>query len=126
MVKAKVSYFTIPARGEAVRIALHASPDMDWENVIVKSSEWAELKPKTPMQGLPVLELDGKQYCQSLALYKWAGKQGSGLYPKDSLEQLRVDEILHTVDDIYTKMPKSDAELRKAYCSAGGYGYKAG
>ena len=55
-----------------------------------------------PFQQMPVLEVDGKQYAQSVALARYLGKQ-FGLSGKDDLENLQIDMVV----DLYTDFHNS-------------------
>jgi len=106
----------IPAgRGEAVRIALHAA-GIETTSKFLIYSEYQELKANTNdhawKNGLPILSVAGKDFTQSLAALRYAGKK-SNLYPTDHLEALAVDEILDIVQDILTKAPQDPDEAAK-------------
>lgn len=47
---------------------------------------------------MPLLEIDGKEYHQSLAIARYLGKQ-FGLAGKDALEDLEIDAIADTFND---------------------------
>ena len=118
----------VPAgRGEAVRIALHAAGIQHTDKFLVYS-EYQELKAKTNdyvwKNGLPILAIDGKEFTQSLAALRYAGKK-SGLYPKDDIAALAVDEILDITQDILTRAPQDPDETAKLqkraeFAAAGG------
>lgn len=52
------------------------------------------------MGSVPVLDVDGKRFCESNSLTRYAGKLAN-LYPHDVLDALRVDEILDMVEDAF-------------------------
>lgn len=59
--------------------------------------------PETPFGVMPVLEIDGKELHQSLALGRYLGKQ-FGLGGKNALEDLEIDAIVDTLNDFrYSK-----------------------
>jgi glutathione S-transferase len=88
----KLTYFQLPHRGEFVRVIL-AAGGIEYQDDRRDFSGWAELKETLPLGSLPVLYLDDKLFASELsAITKFAGRLG-GLYPKDLVEQLRVDEM---------------------------------
>jgi glutathione S-transferase len=84
-----------------------------------RSCPWAVGLPSIPHIGTSrlaltrlALLLPGKDFTQSLAALRYAGKKGN-LYPKDDLEALAVDEVLDIVQDILTKAPQDPDETAK-------------
>lgn len=92
----RLSYFNFPFwRAETSRLALHIG-GVEFEDVRVGREEFIEKKAAGvfPYGQLPILEVDGKMFAQSVAIAKFCGKL-SGLYPKDDdLAALQVDEFL--------------------------------
>lgn len=114
-------YFGAKGRGEAIRVMLHAA-GVEWKDNRFEVSEWAEIKPTTPLGAVPILKIDGNTYCQSLAMLRYAGKL-AGFYPEDPLEALKVDQALDSLSEMTSKLPRSKAakdeeefkKLRKEY-----------
>ncbi|CAN0262349.1 unnamed protein product, partial [Pylaiella littoralis] len=98
-----LNYFGIPGRAEATRIAL-AYAGKEFDDNIMGFPEYG--KSKWAGKGLPVLEMDGKEYTQSMALLRYAGKLG-GLYPEDPLTALKVDEIVSIAEDVMAQLFKT-------------------
>ena len=76
------------------------------------------MKPKTPFGSVPVLEFEGKQYAQSNAILRYAGKLG-GLYPSEPLAALEVDMQLEAIEEMIqtirpTMLIKDEDEKMKA------------
>ncbi|KAK1939309.1 Glutathione S-transferase [Phytophthora citrophthora] len=75
----------------------------------------ATLKPTLPFGQLPVLELDGVVYAQSMAITRYAAKL-AGLYPSDALNALKADMFSCAVGEIegpfidFTYMTQDEAE----------------
>eukprot|EP00756_Hemistasia_phaeocysticola_P062251 Hpha_TRINITY_DN5683_c0_g1::TRINITY_DN5683_c0_g1_i1::g.50688::m.50688/K04097/HPGDS; prostaglandin-H2 D-isomerase / glutathione transferase len=100
MPKVALTYFNIQGVAEKVRLALKVS-GVEFEDVRVKMDEWQAMKPKTKYGQLPLLEIDGKEYAQSGAMLRWAGKLGDGsLYPSDAESVLRIEEVMGLADDM--------------------------
>lgn len=66
--------------------------------------EWPEIKQSTPLGAVPVLEIDGVSYCQSVALARYAAKL-AGFYPEDPLEALAVDEAMDCMNEVVALFP---------------------
>ena len=116
----RLSYFNFPFwRAETSRLALHIG-GIEFEDVRVGREEFIEKKAAGvfPYGQLPVLEVDGKIFAQSVAIAKFCGKL-SGLYPKtDDLAALRVDEFLDAAPQMTSlvnpSMREKDPEKRAA------------
>jgi len=104
------------ARGHAVRIALHASK-LPWKDTSVTFEEYGAAKKEGKFAtGLPLLKLpSGKELVQSMAIARFAGKQGdSGLYPDDPFKAAVVDAICDACQDFMGQMPGgADLEEKK-------------
>eukprot|EP00186_Timspurckia_oligopyrenoides_P002050 CAMPEP_0182441062 /NCGR_PEP_ID=MMETSP1172-20130603/6_1 /TAXON_ID=708627 /ORGANISM="Timspurckia oligopyrenoides, Strain CCMP3278" /LENGTH=146 /DNA_ID=CAMNT_0024635203 /DNA_START=42 /DNA_END=479 /DNA_ORIENTATION=- len=104
----KLIYFPIKGRAEAIRYVLEFG-DIEYDDYRMPSGLWPELKPKTPFGSVPVLEIDGVQYAQSMAILRYAGKI-TGLYPKENdIEALYVDQFLAGFDDISSAIAATNA-----------------
>ncbi len=81
-------------------------------------AEWAAVKASgvAPLGQLPILEVEGVVYTQSVAQSAYAAKL-AGLYPTAPLAALQADEVVQIVDEVWNKLggtPK-DAAARVAY-----------
>lgn len=94
----KLSYFDMAGRAETTRLAL-AYGNIAYEDKRVAFPDWPALKPTTPLGQLPVMEVDGKVFAQSIAIARYAAKL-SGAYPTDALQALAVDMVVDTVNDL--------------------------
>ncbi len=113
----KLSYFDFHGgRGEAARIALSIG-GVPFEDDRIPRARWPGLKPTTPLQQLPVLEVDGKRLTQSNAINRYVGKL-SGLYPEDPWQAALADEACDVVESFFAVLGRSygmkDAELQRA------------
>lgn len=113
------SYFGVHGRAFVSRVAFHkAKMDVVDEKVnfkeLVKRRTAPDGLDKVPLGQLPTLVLpNGKLYCQSMAIARYAGKK-AGLYPSDPEQALAVDEILETIQELNDKLPQhADKDTRK-------------
>lgn len=100
--KYKLTYFNFHGRAEAARM-LFALAGVEYEDHRIEwtSDEWKELKPKTPFGGLPLLEVDGRVFSQSVAIARYLANQ-FGLAGKTELDKLQVDMIADCIVDLAT------------------------
>ena len=126
----KLTYFGIPGRGEASRLALTIGGVKFTDDRIAFSS-WKDIKPTTPWGSVPILTLtDGTVIAQQRAILRLIGKE-TGTYPADSLAAAKVDEIMDAVEEIGSQTTKIGQGLekeakeaaRKAACDKGGVLY---
>lgn len=93
----KLEYFATTGIGELIRFLLSYA-DQDFEDVRYDLSSWPKIKPGTPYGVLPVLEIDGKSYHQSLAIGRYLAKEYN-LAGKNNLEDLELDALADTIND---------------------------
>nr|QGZ00482.1 glutathione S-transferase sigma1 [Glyphodes pyloalis]QOL02382.1 glutathione S-transferase sigma 1 protein [Glyphodes pyloalis] len=115
MPKVVFSYFPVKALGESARLLLSYG-GQDFEDNRVTPEKWPEYKPSTPFGQMPVLEIDGKQYTQSLAIARYLGRK-YGLGGADAEEDFEIDQNVDFVNDIRAKAAvvcyEADEELKK-------------
>ncbi len=114
----KLTYFPLSARGFVTRVCMRAS-GKPFEDNRVDFPSWGALKATGfgPLGQLPVLEVDGVQYCQSIPLSAYAAKL-AGLYPTDPLAALKAEEVVAILDELWNKIgatSKDKPETREAY-----------
>ncbi len=101
----KLYYFDFDGgAGEPTRNAFKLAK-IPFEDIRVKHGDWPTLKAtdKCIYGQMPLLEVDGTRFAQSMAILRYVGK-AAGMYPTDTLEALRVDELLDAIIDIRTKI----------------------
>jgi len=99
MPKLVLTYFDFDGgRGEAARLIMHLG-GIAFEDKRIPGKDWPAMRDKMPFQAMPVLEVDGRIVAQSNAINRYLGKL-AGLYPKDDLQALLVDELMDAVEDI--------------------------
>ncbi|KAM9330504.1 hematopoietic prostaglandin D synthase-like [Gastrophryne carolinensis] len=99
----KLTYFTFRGKGELLRY-LFAYMNVEYEDHKIEFANWPEHKSSYPFGKLPVLEIDGTLYYQSLAIGRYLARK-AGLTGKTELEDIRIDAILDTIDDFVTQFP---------------------
>ena len=96
----KLHYFEFYGRAEPIRLLLsHAGVQFD--DVRHKMEDWPELKQKSEqfeLGQLPVLEKDGKNYCQAMAILRYLGAS-HGYLPEDAEQLYRVDRLMDLLSD---------------------------
>ncbi|EEY69352.1 glutathione S-transferase, putative [Phytophthora infestans T30-4] len=112
----KLTYFDGKGRAELSRLILN-SAEIAFTDDRITHSDFAALKPTLPLGQVPVLELDGMVYGQSMAIARYAAKI-AGLYPSDATEALKVDVFSCSLEDldgpIVDFMFKTSDETEKA------------
>ncbi|XP_049876434.1 glutathione S-transferase 2-like [Pectinophora gossypiella] len=101
MPKVVFSYFPVKALGEGPRLLL-AYGGQDFEDKRIPSEQWPEYKPKTPFGQMPVMEIDGKQYAQSLAIARYLGRK-YGVAGADIEQDFEIDQNVEFLNDIRAK-----------------------
>nr|WGO51743.1 glutathione S-transferase sigma 2 [Ectropis grisescens] len=101
MPKVKFYYFNAKALGEASRM-LMAYGGQEFEDKRVSTADWPDFKPKTPFGQMPILEIDGKQYAQSMAIARYLGRK-YGLAGASDEEALEIDMYVEFLNDVRAK-----------------------
>ncbi|XP_066430130.1 hematopoietic prostaglandin D synthase [Eleutherodactylus coqui] len=104
----KLTYFNFRGRAEIIRF-LFAYTNTKYEDVRLDYTDWPAQKDKYVFGKLPVLEIDGTVYYQSLAIGRYLAKK-AGLTGKTDLDDLRIDAILDTIDDLISQLPWTAGE----------------
>ena len=63
---------------------------------------WQKIKPTTPFGQVPLLEVDGEQISQSIAIARYCAKE-FGLAGKTTFEAAQMDEIVDALQDALEK-----------------------
>jgi glutathione S-transferase len=114
----KLIYFNFTGRAEPCRLAC-AIGGITLEEERLDFTEFGARKAKGefPVGSVPCLEMNGEKFCQSNSILRYLGKQ-IGLYPKNPLQALRVDQVLDVCEEmIFHTAPTifiTDEEKRKA------------
>merc|ERR1711981_1090359 len=103
--KIKLTYFDGKGRGELIRLILTYGGE-PWEEDRISFEEWPELKPKTPLGTLPILEYNGEKLCQSISIARFLAKQ-YGIAGKNNMEQAKAVMIVDTIVDVQIEGAKN-------------------
>ncbi|GAV03519.1 hypothetical protein RvY_13928 [Ramazzottius varieornatus] len=91
-------YFDIRCRGELARFILGAA-GVDYEDIRVNLASWPALKDDTPFKTLPVLDFNGVQLGQSMAIARYLATE-FGLRGRTPYEQALADSVAEAADDV--------------------------
>eukprot|EP00826_Nyctotherus_ovalis_P014309 TRINITY_DN1397_c0_g1_i3.p1 TRINITY_DN1397_c0_g1~~TRINITY_DN1397_c0_g1_i3.p1 ORF type:complete len:400 (+),score=162.04 TRINITY_DN1397_c0_g1_i3:231-1430(+) len=95
----KLYYFDVPGKAESIRLLLtHAG--IKFEDIRFTMETWPAHKDKFELKQTPVLEDNGKMYCQSEAILEYLGRKYRYL-PKNPEKHYKIMKILGTLDDLY-------------------------
>ncbi|KJH52066.1 glutathione S-transferase protein [Dictyocaulus viviparus] len=111
MVEYKLYYFNGRGLGEVTR-QLFALADVEYEDIRVPKEQWPEVKSQMPFGQMPVLEVDGQQIPQSLAIARYVARK-YGFAGKTPFEEAIVDALADQYKDYYI-------EIKDYYYSAMG------
>ncbi|KAL4714874.1 hypothetical protein ACJJTC_012546 [Scirpophaga incertulas] len=116
MPKVEFSYFPVKALGEGPRL-LMSYGGQEFDDIRVTMEDWPALKPSTPFGQLPVLNMNGKKYAQSVALSRYFGRK-YGLVGATPEQDLEIDMTVDFVNDIRAKAAlvhyEKDEAIQKA------------
>lgn len=99
----KLYYFDIPGKAEAIRLLLsHAG--IDFTDYRFKPGEWPSFKGKFELGQVPVLEINGKKYCQSTAILEFLGSKYGYMPKKDFSKMSKIMFIVNLAEDIFAKV----------------------
>ncbi|EDV23407.1 Glutathione S-transferase [Trichoplax sp. H2] len=120
----KLTYFNIRARAEVARY-LFVLADVPFIDERISEEDWPTYKQtvKNPFRRLPVLEVDGKVFIESIAIESYLALT-FGFHGKNNWEKYKIDMITYSVDEMFTKMFTSQFEpdeekkrnLQEDYC----------
>lgn len=108
----RLIYFDMPGLGEIIRLILTWA-DKEFEDVRISGEKWPEVKPTTPFGQLPLIEIDGKVYAQSLAIANYCARE-FGLYGKSNEDGLKIDQFAQLTQDFIKEVIKCVGESDEA------------
>ncbi|XP_076239149.1 glutathione S-transferase S4 [Calliopsis andreniformis] len=95
----KLKYFNVMGLAEPIRFLLSYG-GVEFTDIRLEhsSKDWINMKPTTPFGQMPVLEIDGKEYAQTLPICHYLAKQFN-LLGKTDLDTLQIDAIANALHD---------------------------
>ncbi|KAI4470913.1 glutathione s-transferase [Holotrichia oblita] len=109
----KLTYFDIRGLGECIRYLMKYA-GVNFEDVRITFEEWPKLKASMPFGQMPLYEEKGKTATQSLAIARYIAKKAK-LVGKNDWEDLEIDAIVDTVNDIRQKISQYYFESNAEY-----------
>lgn len=99
MSSCKLTYFNSQALAEAIRFLLHYGK-IEFEDIRVDfEKDWPSYPKDTlPLSQLPILEIDGKVFYQSIAICRYLAKK-VGLAGTNALEDYEIDNAVDNLND---------------------------
>ncbi|XP_072945118.1 uncharacterized protein [Epargyreus clarus] len=115
MPKIVLHYFTFKGLGEGARMLLTYGGQEFEDHRIKRDTEWDAIKPTTPFGQVPILEIDGKKYAQSLAICRYLGRK-FGLAGDSMEDEMEIDQNMDFFKEIWSKgdaiFYEADPEVR--------------
>jgi len=122
----KLTYFDGRGRGELLRL-LMAYGKKNYTDERITFDQWPGLKGKTPFGGLPVLNINGREFGQGVGLALFLARE-MGLYGSNNMDNLMIDQITLCKEDVivgeakakFEKDEGARADIIKGFTSDGG------
>eukprot|EP00045_Choanoeca_perplexa_P003607 m.32182 g.32182 ORF g.32182 m.32182 type:complete len:204 (-) comp12135_c0_seq4:87-698(-) len=106
-----LTYFPFEARALPIRLAFHIG-GIEFEDRRVSFAEFGAMRDTLPLGQLPVLQVDGKTYTQTMAMARYACKLAN-LEATDPIELMAVHEISEVMAECLYKAPSHADETEK-------------
>ena len=91
----RLTYFDLKGRAELARLCF-VYGGVGFVDRRITMEKWAEVKSKTPLGQLPVLEIDGHKICQSRTIARFAAKTAR-LLGKTDWDEVRADMMVESL-----------------------------
>jgi len=95
----KLYYFPMRGRAETARLLLVYS-GTKYDDIKISVEQWPAMKEKMPMGQMPILDIDGKQLCQSTAIARYLARE-HGLAGKNNWDMARADMLVDGIFDMW-------------------------
>ncbi len=94
----RLTYFDVDGgRAETTRITMFIG-GIPFEDHRISYSEFKEIRAETPLNAVPVVDIDGVVYTQCNAMNRYFGRL-AGLYPSDPWQAFLCDETMDIIED---------------------------
>ncbi|XP_046575251.1 probable glutathione S-transferase 7 [Haliotis rubra] len=100
----KLIYTDNKGRAEVCRL-LFALAGQEYEDVRWTRETFQAKKDNLPFGQIPVLEVNGKQYAQSMVIAGFLAKE-FGFHGRSNIEQMEVDQVIGIINDIFSVLIK--------------------
>lgn len=100
----KLIYFNSRGGAELARLVF-AAAGKEYEDMRIPREEWPNKKADQPLKALPVLEVDGKKFCQGMAIARYLARE-FGLMGKTNLDAFRIDELCEAISELFQSFIK--------------------
>eukprot|EP01061_Rhynchopus_euleeides_P044645 TRINITY_DN784_c2_g1_i1.p1 TRINITY_DN784_c2_g1~~TRINITY_DN784_c2_g1_i1.p1 ORF type:complete len:220 (+),score=84.24 TRINITY_DN784_c2_g1_i1:187-846(+) len=97
--KIVLHYFDIAGGAEPIRLAL-AIGGVVFEDRRIAFDDWEEVAQDMPLSQVPVLEVNGVKFTQSLAIARYAAELANLTPRNDPLLDLRLNEVMYILQDL--------------------------
>lgn len=95
-------YFNARGRAEVARY-LFALARVPYADVRIETDQWSDLKESTPFGQLPVLRVNGVQYCRSEAIFRFLARE-FGFYGQSEEDGAEIDMAVHRVLRVFNEI----------------------
>merc|ERR1711963_149246 len=117
----ELTYFDIRGRGEVTRMLFYAAGRKFVDTRVDFATQWpGTLKAEMPFGLLPILNVSGHIYSQSIAIQNFVARE-TDMYGRSSRDQLMIDQISYAKEDLFVYEEKFLAEpdlVKKAQLNA--------
>ncbi|KAI3383560.1 hypothetical protein SNEBB_005365 [Seison nebaliae] len=100
MSEIKLLYFNFRGRAEVIRLMLHMSKVEFEDKRFTNFQEWQDNKEGIPEGNLPILQIDGKDLKNGMAVVKYLARKYN-LYGETNEEKYKIDYITENIIDLY-------------------------
>ncbi|CAG9810421.1 unnamed protein product [Chironomus riparius] len=98
----KLTYFNFPALGEPIRFLLSYG-GVEFEDNRIEWSNWHQIKGTTPLGQVPILEVDGQVFYQTIPICRFLGSKFN-LLGDNEMENYQIDNVVQTITDLRMKI----------------------
>lgn len=98
----KFHYFNGRGRGEISRLILTAAGEK-FEDIRYEIEDWPKYKSQMPLGQVPVLDVDGVQIPQSMAIARYLAREHN-MAGSNSLDQAKVEAVADSASDLLNKL----------------------
>jgi len=94
----KLYYFNGKGRAEMIRLTF-AAAGKEYEDIRLEQKDFGERKADFPFGQVPVLEVNGKMYGQSMAIVSFLGRE-FGMYGSSNVDAIVIEQVMQLIQDL--------------------------